>query len=143
MQHRTASYRTASSRRRPSRRAGFTLIEIMIVVLIIGVLLNIAAPAFVTARDRSQAKSCVKNLGNLMTAKEQYMMDAHIPQSSPTAVSWANVSPYIRTSASVPPTGPICPSTGATLVIGTPAVSPSCPYGGPANNPLATHSLGY
>ena len=43
---------TAISRKRPHprRQTGFTLIEIMVVVLIIGVLLNIAAPGFIGAR---------------------------------------------------------------------------------------------
>lgn len=59
----------------------------MIVVLIIGVLLNIAAPTFIGARDKGQAKACVKNLSDFMTAKEQYVMENKIPASNTTPVT--------------------------------------------------------
>ena len=98
---------------RAARRSGFTLVEIMIVVLIIGVLLNIAAPALVSARDKGQSKSCVKNLSNFMTAKEQYVMDNKIPSSSTSQVTWPNIAPYIHVLPGTDPVnGPNCPSRG-------------------------------
>ncbi|MGQ9456524.1 MAG: competence type IV pilus major pilin ComGC [Armatimonadota bacterium] len=57
------------------RRGGFTLVEIMIVVLIISVLLSIAIPNFMRARETSRAKSCCSNLRQIETAKEQWAMD--------------------------------------------------------------------
>ncbi|MGC8862798.1 MAG: type II secretion system protein, partial [Armatimonadota bacterium] len=57
------------------RRGGFTLIEIMIVVLIISVLLAIAIPNFMRARETSRAKACCSNLRQIETAKEQNAMD--------------------------------------------------------------------
>ncbi len=140
MQHRTAFSRKDI---RPRRHTGFTLVEIMIVVLIIGVLLNIALPSFVAARDKSQARSCVKNMNNFLVAKEQYAMDNKVPASSAIAVTWGNISPYVRSSPSTDPAlGPHCPSS-ATLYynfnpIGT---VPSCQYYQPAGNPLAIHQL--
>jgi prepilin-type N-terminal cleavage/methylation domain-containing protein len=130
-------------RRRQSRRqSGFTLVEIMIVVLIIGVLLNIAAPAFIGARDKGQARACVKNLTNIMTAKEMYVMENRVPASDVTAITWPSIKGYIRTGGGANPTyGPPCPTNGQYYTIGAPSVLPVCPYGTSGANPLAVHQI--
>jgi prepilin-type N-terminal cleavage/methylation domain-containing protein len=63
--------RTLLNRR---RERGFTLVEIMIVVLIIGILLAIAVPSFMNARERSRANACRSNLRQIQAAKEQWAM---------------------------------------------------------------------
>jgi prepilin-type N-terminal cleavage/methylation domain-containing protein len=54
---------------------GFTLVEIMIVVLIIGILLAIAVPNFVKARQNSRLQTVIGNLKQLESAKQQWAMD--------------------------------------------------------------------
>lgn len=136
--------RPAVPRRRPPRRAGFTLVEIMIVVLIIGVLLNIAAPAFVSARDKSQAKACIKNLNDFAIAKEQYAMDSKVPagNASSVHVSWPQIKSYIKAPPGTDPTmGPVCPTNGAAYDFQPLSVLPTCSYGTSSVNPLAYHQL--
>ena len=57
------------------RQNGFTLVEMMIVVLIIAMLLAIAIPNFLRARELSRSRACQGNLRILATAKEQWAMD--------------------------------------------------------------------
>ncbi len=109
-------------------RTGFTLIEIVTVVLIIGVLLAIAMPSFIQARDKSRAKACIENLQAIDSAKLQYMMDNHISMffpetplgpSDPEALIGPKL--YIRVV-------PQCPS-GGTYNTGDEAGVPMCSYG--------------
>jgi prepilin-type N-terminal cleavage/methylation domain-containing protein len=57
------------------RLAGFTLVEIMIVVAIIGVLAAIGIPSFLHARARSQATACINNLRQIETAVQQVAIE--------------------------------------------------------------------
>jgi prepilin-type N-terminal cleavage/methylation domain-containing protein len=55
--------------------AGFTLVEIMIVVAIIGVLAAIGIPSFLHARTRSQATACINNLRQIEAAVQQFAIE--------------------------------------------------------------------
>jgi prepilin-type N-terminal cleavage/methylation domain-containing protein len=100
---------------------GFTLIEIMIVVLIIGILLAIAVPNFMHARETSRAKACVANLKQVDAAKEQWAMDNNANNGD--AVVDAEVNAYIKGGA------PTCPS-GGTYTYGAVGTDPTCSIGG-------------
>jgi prepilin-type N-terminal cleavage/methylation domain-containing protein len=57
------------------RTRGFTMVEIMIVVAIVGLLVSVAVPYFVTYRASAQAKACLANLRQLEAAKEQWALE--------------------------------------------------------------------
>lgn len=57
------------------KRHGFTLVEIMIVVAIIGLLAAIAIPSFLKARESARRTACINNLRNIDAAKDQYALE--------------------------------------------------------------------
>ena len=104
---------------RKNNKGGFTLVEIMIVVAIIGLLAAIAIPSFVNARTKSQTNACINNLRQISGAKDQYALDHN--NTAPTALSDL-VSTYITKD-------PVCPA-GGSYTIGALGADPSCNQSG-------------
>lgn len=87
-----------------NRRSGFTLVEIMIVVLIIGLILAIAVPNLLMARENAGTKGCIGNMRQLLHAKQMFAMENSAPDSY--EVVWVDLQPYMRGSE------PKCPTAG-------------------------------
>lgn len=105
-----------------SRKSGFTLVEIMIVVAIIGLLAAIAIPNFVRARTTSQQNACINNLRQLDGAAEQFALEHMLTSGANYTLS--DLKPYIQLDSNGNLPG--CPANG-TYAAGT-AVSnpPTC-----------------
>jgi prepilin-type N-terminal cleavage/methylation domain-containing protein len=80
-----------------NRKHGFTLVEIMIVVAIIGLLAAIAIPNFVKARTTSQMNACINNLRQIDGAIQQWALENNALAT--TAVTDANILPYMGRGA--------------------------------------------
>ena len=104
-----------------ARRRGFTLVEIMIVILIIAMLLAIAIPNFLRARDVSRARACQCNLRQIETAKEQWAMQ-YRKTGTDTPIPAELVTEYIK---GVDDSLPLCPSDGEYSV-GNINTRPTC-----------------
>ena len=107
--------------KRTARKSGFTLVEIMIVVAIIGLLAAIAIPNFIKARTTSQQNACINNLRHIDGAIQQWALENK--KAAGATVDFTDISGYLKNSV-------ICPSGGTAFsdsyTVTTVAARPVC-----------------
>lgn len=85
-------------------RFGFTIVELAIVVLVLGILLTVAIPFYQGARERAWTHACLENLTKIDQAKQLWQMENN--KDSNDEPVWGELIPrYLKTR-------PLCPTGG-------------------------------
>lgn len=102
-------------------RRGFTLVEIMIVIIIIGLLAGLAIPEMIRARDTTRANICINNMVEIRDSIDMWVLETGAEPDA--AVNMSDLVPtYIKSE-------PRCPIGNAPYVLTTVGADPvvTCP----------------
>jgi prepilin-type N-terminal cleavage/methylation domain-containing protein len=102
-------------------KRGFTMIEVAIAIVVIGVVAAVALPSLVGARDRGRRQACIQNMVLITETKEQWAIENR--KRPGQGVSILQLRTYFRNSAM-----PTCPA-GGTYTIGRVGAQPTCSRG--------------
>ena len=89
-----------------SSPGGFTLVEIMIVIAIVGLLAGIAIPSYIRARALTQTNTCINHLRQIDAAIQQWALDNK--KGEQQTVEFSDISGYLKGSL-------ICPAGGTSF----------------------------
>ncbi|HSU55948.1 MAG TPA: type II secretion system protein [Candidatus Dormibacteraeota bacterium] len=103
-------------------KSGFTLVEILIVVAIIGLLATIAVPSYVKARDNSQQKACINNLRQIDGAAQSWALEFKQPATATYRMS--DLKPFVKLDSQG--NLPACPANGTYIPGTTVGNAPTC-----------------
>jgi len=116
--------RSIQNKCQPHRFArGFTMVEIMIVVTIMGIIVAIAHSTWLRQRELARSRSCQENLAKIDGAKEQYALDNNLGHGGAIAGGLDDLvgnTEYLKRE-------PECPASGK-YSIGAVGTDPVCSY---------------
>lgn len=100
-------------------RRGFTLVEVMLVVAILGFIIAIVIPTYFRSRELSRQRACQENLQKINGAKNQWALETNQqPSAEPDWSTLVGTAAYLRSL-------PQCPG-GGTYTIGDLETDPEC-----------------
>jgi prepilin-type N-terminal cleavage/methylation domain-containing protein len=121
------------------QQEGFTLVELLIVILILGALAAVAIPRFINMQQDAIISSCRNNQASIETAFEQYLYYRAIDPTVPAPVAGFNatnlatpINPTINgvvTPVTILKRAPVCPGGGGNYIIDIANGTVACPSG--------------